>query len=128
MNTAKVKNWFLMKYNPRIYSSPEENICDYFALPAENQVCLFGNTYNDSRADEKTGSFFDGNRIITGDLTSFTIRQAITPRTVYTLLDIHPQYADWLKEQGYDVETAGIIHYASKESDAHDTIYSMSRF
>ena len=126
MNTAKVKNWFLMRYNRFIYCT-EENICDCFALPTENKICLFGNTYDDSRANKVTGNFVDGHRIVTGDLTSFNIRQAITPRTVYTLLEIHPQYAEWLREQGYNIESSDIMNYDSKESFADDTVYSISR-
>ena len=104
-NTASLHNWFLLVYPDYECIKRDclpEMLYKYFALPtAEEPICLYGSTFNDSRADRETTEFTDGHKIITGDLISFTPTRAETMRTVYSLYSINPRYAEWLKAQGY---------------------------
>ena len=112
-NSANLNNWFLMKYPVPFIFIPfklptEYLLYKYFALPTDTPVCLFGNTYNDTRADEVTTEFTDGHRIITGSLINFTAAQAETERSVYTLRTINHRYAEWLRTQNCDLPEVSI--------------------
>ena len=106
-NFSNLHNWFLVKYPDNsmfsIYGHSTEHFYKYFALPTDVPVCLFGNTYDDTRANKETTEFADGHRLLTGDLIDFTPAQAETKRSIYTLHTINPQYSEWLKEQGYSM-------------------------
>lgn len=104
-NSSNLHNWFLMKYAANIFipkAVPTELLYHYFALPTDIPICLFGNTYDDTRANNETAEFTDGHRIITGALVEFTPAQAETERSVYSLHSINPKYAEWLEVQGYE--------------------------
>jgi len=85
MNTAHLENWFLITYHPLHKDEPTESLFEYFVLPTTATLCLFGHTYNDSRANTITTQFTDQHRLITGDLVTFTPKRATTLRTVYDL-------------------------------------------
>ena len=103
-NTSNLHNWFLMKFPDipgfKARGRPTEELYQYFALPSDFPICLFGQTYGDTRADEKLSAFTDGHRILTGDLINFTRERAETERSVYTLHDMNPAYVEWLEAQG----------------------------
>ena len=114
MNTATIKNWFLLDRPFESFSVEIKDYFRYFVLPANVRAQLFGETYNDSRHDPETGEFADGHRIHTRSLTSFVLkdelREAVTYNSVYTLEDIHSVYADWLAEQNYMIADTYFIY------------------
>ena len=120
-NLSDLHNWFLMKYpdTPGFGMTKHltEDLFQYFALPTDKPICLFGNTYNDTRANPKTTRFTDGHRILTGDLISFSTERAETERSIYTLYSMHPEYAVWLETQCYIFNTGSNGHHGNNLLD-----------
>ena len=108
MNRAELMDWCLMKY-PYGYSVVEV-VHNYFALPTDSPIRMYGKTFRDTRHNAETTEFEDGHRIITGDLVSFCLNEAITERTIYALKDMSKDYAEWLDRQGYKVSEEVIIY------------------
>ena len=107
MNTADMQSWLLIKPVFKVEGALEgietKETFAHFALPCAEKTYLFGRVYNDSRANQHTGEFADGNRIITTRVMHFSFEKVLTRNTTYNLGTIHPVYCAWLMEQGYDI-------------------------
>jgi hypothetical protein len=102
LNKSKLNEWMLVSYkcNPP-FRATDDYFVPYFVLPTDDIVFLAGRAENDSRADEITGMFTDGHRLITGQVLSLDDHRATTVRTEYELGDMYPSYRAWLAQQDW---------------------------
>jgi len=104
-----IYDWMIVegsKANIALLLSKPEAAYSFLVNDEFVDLALFGKVKDDHRADEHTGAFIDGHRIITSQIVEVKQAGICTKGTHYTLGEMNPKYAEWCKKNGYDFAAA----------------------